>query len=704
MKLIGLLALATGFALALPIHAQPTKGTYNGLFLSTDKVTAQNSGLLTITTTASGAFSGTLQIAGTRASVSGTFIGGVANPTAHSSKLPPLNVQLQWDAPSGCITGTVSDGTWVANLATYRATFDGKSLMAPQAGHYTVLIPGTNNSPALPSADGYGTVTVTTAGRISLAGALADGTKITQSTALSTNGQWAVFVSLYDGRGSIVSWVTFSNAAQSDLSGSLNWIKPASSVSKYFPAGFTNQTTLLGFAYHQPAKGTGILDFSSAAVTLEGGNLAQSITNHVVLDGNNRINNLDHNKLNMTVTLPTGAFHGTVVDPTTMKTVPFGGVILQRANIGLGNFLGATESGEVHFGPAEADLVQLQTLGRSFAPQASYDTGAASAFRWLWSDNSTSSSTNASKQFPGRGSRQQLLAAYPSGVLTAINLGFDGSDGPDNGEATTPFNTNSPQQNVTSVYFPYPLTGLRYWASSYNPITNTLDFSGFISLEAIECFHCTNLPHVVVSNLPSLKRACFEACDLPELDVSGDPNLEDLRAAVNTFTNITIGAGTGPKVWHFCTRENLNITQHYQDIMTNFYSLREPWIWHNNQSGHLSFVSTNLTDVETWGNAYTSADFTGQANLRLLWTYDNQLTNLVITGCISLRELRAANNQLTSAALDQILIDLELCPDLQFVDLTQNTELPSIAVGLVHYMNLTNRINRPNVYVDGFAP
>jgi hypothetical protein len=698
MKLLGFLALAIGYALASPTQAQPAKGTYNGLFLASD-VSPDNSGSFTITTTGSGAFSGKLQLGSTRASLSGTFIGGVAAVVAHPSKTESLNVQLQWDASSDRIVGTVSDGTWMANLASDRAVFNGKSLLAPQAGHYTAIIPGTNNTPATPTADGYGTITVTTAGRVTFAGTLADGTKVTQSTSLSTNGVWPLFVSLYSGRGSIVSWITFTNVAQSDFSGSLNWIKPASSMAKFYPAGFTNQTAILGFVYRQPPKGVGVLEFSSGAVTLEGGNLAQSITNHVLLDSNNHVNNLDHNKLTMSVTLASGAFHGSVTDPILLNSIPFGGVVLQNQNRGSGNFLGTSQSGQVHFGPAEGDIIQLQTVGSSFAPQVSYDTATASAFRWVWSDNSTSSSTNVTKQFPGRGNRQQLLTAYPGGVLTSINIGFDGSDGPDNGEPGTPFSANSPQQNVSAVYFPYPLTGLRYWASSYNPITNTLDFSGFTSLKAIECFHCTNLEAAVVSNLPSLKRVCFEACNLPDLDVSGDPNLEDLRAALNTFTNVTIGAGTGPKIWHFCTRENHNITQHFQDIMTNFYSLQEPWIWHDNQSGQLSFVSTNLTDVEVWGNAYTSADFTGQANMFILWAYDNSLTNLVLTGCAGLQDLEVENNQLPSEVLNQIVIDLQSCPNLQFVNLTHNAGFLTSPEALNAY---TNIINRPDVhlYVD----
>jgi hypothetical protein len=691
MKLVGFLAFA--FALAWPSHAQPAKGTYNGLFFGTNGVSLENSGSFTLTTTAAGAFSGKLQIGNARASLSGTFIGGVADTIAHPSKTESLHVQLQWDASSDQISGTISDGIWSANLASGRAAFDGKSLVAPQAGHYTVIIPGTNNSPSVPSGDGYGTVTVTTAGRVNLAGALADGTKITQSSSLSTNGQWPLFVSLYNGSGSIVSWVSFTNSAQSALNGNLTWFKPISSA-KYYPGGFTNQSQILGFVYQQPAKGNGVLELVSGAVTFDGGNLARSITNNVLLDANNRVNNLDANKLTMTLALPTGAFRGSVIDPVSLKAIPFGGVVVQSQNRGSGNFLGTDQSGDVHFGPTQGDLVEFQTVGSSFAPQVSYDTLAGGAFRWLWSDNSTSSSANATKSFPGRASRPQLLTAVPGGVLTSINIGFDGSDG---GE-TTPLNTNRPQQNVSSVYFPYPLTSLKYWASSYNPITNSLDFSGFTSLEAIECFHCTNLDSVVVSNLPSIKRLCFEMCGLQELDVSGNPNLEDLRAAVNNFTNINIDNGTGPKLWHFCTRENRNITQRYQDIMTNFYSLREPWIWHNNQNGHLSFVSTNLTDVEVFGNAYTSADFAGQANMQILQINNNNLTNLVISGCVALQYFEAEHNQLSTNALDQILADLESCPDLRLVDLTDNG-FPS-PIGYSHYTNLISRPIRPNVYID----
>jgi len=296
MKPVRFLVLAMCYASASQLNAQPAKATYNGLILSTNHVCVSNSGSFTLSTANAGAFSGKLQIGNTRAPISGTFIGGTASLVAHPSKTQSLNVQLEWDAASDQITGTVSDGSWFSEISSDRAAFDGKSLLAPQAGHYTIIVPGSNNSSGLPAADGYGTLTVSTAGRVSLAGTLADGTKISQSTSLSTNGLWPLFVSLYSGQGSIVSWVSFTNSAQSALSGNVNWIKPLAPAAKFYPAGFTNQTEIVGFAYHQPPKGTAILDFNSGAVSFSGGNLAQNITNHILLDGNNHVNNLDANK------------------------------------------------------------------------------------------------------------------------------------------------------------------------------------------------------------------------------------------------------------------------------------------------------------------------------------------------------------------------------------------------------------------------
>jgi hypothetical protein len=415
---------------------------------------------------------------------------------------------------------------------------------------------------------------------------------------------------------------------------------------------------------------------------------------HVTLDSKGRVKNLSSNQLSMTIDLTTGAFRGKAAAPGTTKTISFGGVVMQSVDSGSGYFLGANQSGFVQFHISIGDVVRLQTLGSSFAPAVELSV-TPEAFGWSWSDGSVSSAYPiASKDFLSSAPRDQYLNVFPAGVLTGINIGFDGSDG-----ATNAPLDHRPQQEVGAVSFTRPLTGLRFWASSYNPLTNTLDFTGFLSLEDIECFHCTNLQHVAVANLPSLKRICFESCDLQELDLTGDPNLEDVRAAINgpnAYTEIKIGGGTGPKIWHFCVRNNPQFTQDLQTIMTNFYSLKEPWFWNANQNGALKFVSTDLTDVEVYNNYYNFADFSGQANLQILQINNNSLTNLVLAGCTGLQWLEAQYNQLTTPVVDGLLKFLDgSCPNLQFVNLISNAPPSSLS----YYLSLTNR--GVTVYLDG---
>ena len=331
--------------------------------------------------------------------------------------------------------------------------------------------------------------------------------------------------------------------------------------------------------------------------------------------------------------------------------------------------------------------VRLSTSGAAFSPELGIDAGLLSAMHWAWSDGTTSTNhPEAEKPFGMAGAREQALFVDPAAALTSINLGFDGSDG---GEST-PLPHRAPQ-GVTSVQFDQPPTGLRYFAASYNLLTNMLDFRGAVQLEAVECFQASTLQHVVLTNLPSLKRVCLEDADLQELDLSGNPGLEDLRGALNGYTEIRVERGTGPAIWHWCTRDNPQITQSFQDVMTNFFALRELFIWRDNQSGHLSLVSTNLESLVASGNRYESFDLTGKDRMIHCDLADNRLTNAAIGGCVSLRELYLQGNRLGTEQIDGILAFLdESAPMVANVDLHQNAELPSGA-GYAHCSNLIAR-------------
>jgi hypothetical protein len=188
-----------------------------------------------------------------------------------------------------------------------------------------------------------------------------------------------------------------------------------------------------------------------------------------------------------------------------------------------------------------------------------------------------------------------------------------------------------------------------------------------------------------------VRRVCFEDCALQELDLTGNTNLEDLRAALNNYTNIVFDSGVGPKVWHWCVRDNPQLTQQFQEVLTNFYSLKEFLVWNANQRGPLAFVSTLLTNIEAHDNAYTSADLTGQSNLWQCLIGNNQLTNLVLTGCTAMQNLDVSQNHL-GGALTFVSTNLIMLSGYEnaytSADLTGQRNLLSCAFGNNQLTNL----------------
>jgi hypothetical protein len=331
------------------------KGTYNGLFYNTNGVTQLGSGFISLTLTAdSGTFTGTLQIGSSKWPFTGQFNAtGGATITVNRGIMTPLTLALQLDLSGGSdqVTGTVTanDNSWTAQLVANRAVFNATTNPCPQAGTYTLLIPGTPGATQSPAGDGFGTVTVTRAGLVTLAGTLADGTSVSQSTTLSKSGQWALYAPAYAfGRGSILGWLTFSNAPGSDLDGLLSWIRPVQPPATAFIMGFTVTTEAVGSLYTPPSNGNPILNLGTGNVALSDGALAQSFTNQIQLNANNTVVNLSNNGLQLTFNTGNGAFSGNAQDPATSKWLSIKGIVLQKQNSGGGFFLNQNQSGEVY--------------------------------------------------------------------------------------------------------------------------------------------------------------------------------------------------------------------------------------------------------------------------------------------------------------------------------------------------------------------
>jgi hypothetical protein len=247
----------------------------------------------------------------------------------------------------GEISGTVSDGTWTANLAGDSAGFNGKTSIAPQAGQYTMILAGEPKTAAEPGGYGYGTLTVDNAGRVRLSAVLADATRLTQAGTISTDGIWAIYVPLYGGQGSVLSWVAFADSGRDDLRGDVVWIKGSYPRARYYPSGFATEMAALGSKFARRGASGITLSFSEGSVMMAGAGLTTAITNRIKIGPKDQVTNLETTKLNLVFSAGSGLFNGNLLNAQSSHALSFSGVVLQKRNIAAGCFLGTGETGRV---------------------------------------------------------------------------------------------------------------------------------------------------------------------------------------------------------------------------------------------------------------------------------------------------------------------------------------------------------------------
>jgi hypothetical protein len=287
--------------------------------------------------TSSGSYTAKLQLEGQSYSFTHAFsLDGTTTQTVKRTGTTPLTVQFQLGLTNGTIIGTITDGQWTADLAATPSVYSLKN-PAPQAGKHTLIIPGSTNSANQPGGNVFGSVIVSESGSVVFSGVLGDGTPVTSTSIISSEGQWPFYASLYSGHGSALGWLTLSNA--SVVSGQLDWFKLPLSTAKYYPAGFTFNTDVIGAAYTNAVPA---LDFTDGQILLANGNLAQSITNTAVIGSTSVTAGTNADKF---IVNSLGLFKGAVMNPETGKPIAVAGAILQGQNVGAGLFLGASQSG-----------------------------------------------------------------------------------------------------------------------------------------------------------------------------------------------------------------------------------------------------------------------------------------------------------------------------------------------------------------------
>lgn len=324
------------------------KGTFNGLF-ATSNVTQQTAGMLKgLSINSKGVFSGTILFNGASAPFSGSFSStGLVTKEVTIKSGGSLTVTMQLANSNGApqINGTVSSTAgWTANLTAY---FSSSTTATTQ---YTILIAPPTNAPPTNSPGGEGYLSITDSkGTIKLTGALADGTTVSQTTSVSQDGYVPVYASLYKNQGLLLGWVNLGGVNTNAIG--LTWINPGSSL---YSAGFTdtvpsNQVT--ASLWTVPENISSLTNLLLEATT-NGANATPILVS------------IDANTGKLTGSSPLGAVSGSVNTKTGLLSVTigaganklsgFGAVVLNGTNLaGGGYFLNKTNK------PVQAQAIQL---------------------------------------------------------------------------------------------------------------------------------------------------------------------------------------------------------------------------------------------------------------------------------------------------------------------------------------------------------
>jgi fibronectin type III domain protein len=328
-------------------------GTYDGLFLEADGVRLNSAGAVTLLANARGTYTGRVQLGGRVHPFSGKLGENYgATNVVQRIGAPPLLVEMRLGTGDerDRMVGRISDGSWTAMVWADRAVFNSRTAPTPFAGAYTSVIPGADGNPAAVMGDGFGSVKIGADGVMQFSGALADGSKVTRSSAVSRAGTSPFYVSLYAGKGLAIGWFNFASLLENDLSGGFCWIKLPDASARFYPGGFARTISALGSRYYPPVGANPVLAFTHGLLGFSGGNLGGGFTNAVIL-GPKGVSNSQGPALSVKLTPAKGTFAGKVGDPATGKSWTFTGVVLQNGNVGYGYLVGTNQTSRVIFGP-----------------------------------------------------------------------------------------------------------------------------------------------------------------------------------------------------------------------------------------------------------------------------------------------------------------------------------------------------------------
>ncbi|MCB1231330.1 MAG: hypothetical protein KDN19_13740 [Verrucomicrobiae bacterium] len=275
-----------------------------------------------------------------------------------------VNLQLQYhdDAPPKTpvlqLGGTLQavGGGPVYDLSVQGQRFHPRNYPYNYPGQFTFVIPALEGG-ATPSGDGYGMMTINTAGRVRVMGKLGDGTRFAQSSTVSGLNTFPLFQTLYrsNPKGQIGGLVRFLSEDQRvNYEGTLNWVKYEDSRESLYPDGFDAECDFVASHYDAPAIGNAILPdiltrTPANAIWKLGGGGKMPLPDEISLtwDERNRIvaDTGTGEILRVRANQRTGLVTGIYLNRNNGTRIPFGGAVIQPQGAITGCFAGEGESG-----------------------------------------------------------------------------------------------------------------------------------------------------------------------------------------------------------------------------------------------------------------------------------------------------------------------------------------------------------------------
>jgi hypothetical protein len=333
-------------------------GSFIGLITGSDGAIH---GAATVVLTKTGAATATVTIDGVKSTLKGSF-DQFGNLTSVNGLLH-LHIDLGGTTASSlgslALSGTVDavTGGTTAFLLSGAHTAYASAETPPEAGKYTILLSATGTDSTVPQATGYATMTVGKAGAVTMAGKLADGTAFSTSAVLLGNGtanRCVIFqpltcasVTPVGAKGLLAGSLFFEKRTDSDLDGTLEWIKPQQTKGAY-PAPIDTSLDAAGSIYKAPLKGGSVLPgFGGGSLTFSDSALLLVKTGTLTSANAFLITNSGTDRTKITITASGGLFTGSFVYPGQTAATAFGGVLFQDGTNGEGFFLGPLGSGTV---------------------------------------------------------------------------------------------------------------------------------------------------------------------------------------------------------------------------------------------------------------------------------------------------------------------------------------------------------------------